>query len=222
MFCRPFDVVLFDLDGTLVDSAGDLAAAVDEMRSSRGLPELGAARYRSMAGTGARGMLGIGFGIAPGPPLFNAMREEFFATYQKRLTRTTVPFPGVTELLASLHDRGLPWGIVTNKAARFSEPLITALSELRGAKTLVSGDTTPYSKPHPAPLLEAARRMQASPDRCVYVGDDERDIVAGRAAGMLTAVAGWGYLGAEPSLPQWNADWILKSPDDLMRLSESG
>jgi 2-phosphoglycolate phosphatase len=213
-----FDAVLFDLDGTLVDSAGDLAGAVEEMRMVRGLPTLGVSAYRSMAGTGARGMLGLGFGITPDGGGYEPMREEFFSNYERRITRTTAAFDGVETLLDWLERSRIRWGIVTNKAARFSEPLVAAMPLLGRSETLVSGDSTPYSKPHPAPLLEAARRMKIAPKHCIYVGDDERDIVAGRAAGMATAIAAWGYLGSKPILTAWGATWTLMSPNDLLKI----
>lgn len=216
-----FDAVLFDLDGTLVDSAVDLAGAVEEMRIARGLPPLGAATYRAMAGAGARGMLGVGFGIAPEAEAYEAMREEFFTRYESRLTRSTLAFDGVEKLLTELDRSAVPWGIVTNKAERFSVPLVGTMGALRGCRTLVSGDTTPYSKPHPAPLLEAARRLDVLPQRCLYVGDDERDIIAGRAAGMATAIAAWGYLGSKPDLARWAASCTCESPGDLLNFLES-
>jgi 2-phosphoglycolate phosphatase len=213
-----FDAVLFDLDGTLVDSAGDLAGAVEEMRIARGLPELGVLAYRSMAGAGARGMLGVGFGLAPDAADYESMREEFFSNYEHRMTRTTSVFDGVTTLLERLARSGTPWGIVTNKAARFSEPLVAAIPSLDGMQILVSGDSTPHAKPHPAPLLEAARRMGITPEHCLYVGDDERDIIAGRAARMETAIAAWGYLGPKPSLSTWCASWTLSAPNELLEI----
>lgn len=213
--------VLFDLDGTLIDSAPDLGGAVDAMRIDRGLPSLPLEQYRPMAGAGARGMLAIGFGMAPEHPDFPAMREEFFQRYEKRMTENTRVFDGVPDMLRSLAGHGLPWGIVTNKSQRFTTPLLAQVPALGAAATAVSGDTTPHAKPHPAPLLEACRRMGVDPARCLYVGDDERDIVAGRAAGMGTVAAAWGYLGSAGAVEQWGADAITKSPADLLNLLDS-
>ena len=191
------EAVLFDLDGTLIDSAPDLGAAADRMRVARGLPSLPDHLYRPMAGAGARGMLGVAFGITPEQPGYDALREEFMANYERAMTERTTVFDGVADLIATLSRRGLPWGVVTNKIERFALPLTRSLPLFATAGTVVGGDTTPHPKPHPAPLLEAARRLGRDPVRCIYVGDDERDILAGRAAGMPTVAATYGYLGAQ-------------------------
>lgn len=208
--------VLFDLDGTLVDSALDLGAAADKLRTDRGLPALGVSRYRAMAGAGARGMLGVAFDITPDHADFAVMREEFFVNYENALTERTVLFDGVEVLLEQLLARGLPWGVVTNKSSRFSVPLTRSMPLFGSMGALVSGDTTPFSKPHPAPLLEAARRLGVDPAACVYVGDDERDIIAGRAAGMGTVVAAYGYLGASAETAGWGADASISAPLELL------
>ena len=150
--------VLFDLDGTLIDSAPDLGAAADKMRVDRGLPSLPLANYRPMAGSGARGMIGVAFEIGPDHSDFPALREEFFANYASCMTDATYAFDSVEELIANLQILGLPWGVVTNKSSRFSEPLTASMPLFSSAITIISGDTTPHAKPHPAPLLEAARR----------------------------------------------------------------
>jgi 2-phosphoglycolate phosphatase len=210
--------VLFDLDGTLIDSAPDLGAAADKMRLDRGLPSLPTALYRPMAGAGARGMLHIAFGLSPQDPDFEAMREEFFANYERCMTHNTYAFDGVPALLASLEQRQLPWGVVTNKSQRFTNPLTQSMPLFASAGAVVSGDTTPHAKPHPAPLLEAARRLGVDPRACIYVGDDERDIVAGRAAGMRTVAATYGYLGSQLDTAAWQADAEIKSPLALLQL----
>jgi 2-phosphoglycolate phosphatase len=210
--------VLFDLDGTLIDSAPDLGAAADKMRTDRGLPSLPLERYRPMAGAGARGMLAEAFGLTPEHPEFAAMREEFFGNYEARMTVQTTVFDGVADLVAQLLDRRLPWGVVTNKAARFTVPLTQAMPLFSTAGAVVSGDSTPYSKPHPAPLLEAAARLAVDPRHCIYVGDDERDIVAGLAAGMGTVAATYGYLGERSNPLEWGAHAAIKSPSELLQL----
>lgn len=210
--------VLFDLDGTLIDSAPDLGAAADQMRTDRGMPPLPLAQYRSMAGAGARGMLGCAFGITPDHPDFLALRDEFFANYEARLTAQTFVFDGVVPLVQQLQQRGLAWGVVTNKSSRFTDPLTQAMPLFSSAAAVVSGDTTPHAKPHPAPLLEAARRMAVDPAQCIYVGDDERDIVAGLAAGMGTVAALYGYLGAASDPQQWGAHAAINSPSELLQL----
>lgn len=210
--------VLFDLDGTLIDSAPDLGAAADRMRVARGLPALPIAHYRPMAGSGARGMLDVAFGVAPGHAGFAALKDEFFLHYEQCMLERTCAFLGVVDLMAGLARRGILWGIVTNKAARYSEPQTQALGLRSAAAVLISGDTTAHLKPHPAPLLEAARRMAMDPSACVYVGDDERDIQAGRAAGMLTVAANYGYLGLGADTRRWGADAAINSPLELLEL----
>ena len=210
--------VLFDLDGTLIDSAPDLAGAVEDMRAKRGLPALDLSVYRPMAGAGARGMLGVGFGLAPDDPGFATLREEFFQSYERRLTLKTRVFDGVSDVIQRLEQQQLPWGVVTNKASRFTEPLTLAIALFDSASVIISGDSTAYSKPHPEPLLEAARRIGIAPGHCVYVGDDERDIVAGQAAGMNTVAVAYGYLGVQADLHRWGADAVVNYPGQLLQL----
>lgn len=212
--------VLFDLDGTLIDSAPDLAAAADRMRTERGLPSLPFADYRPLAGAGARGMIGVGFGLTPEDPGFAPLREEFFSNYEAILTERTRVFDGVPTLIERLQMRGLRWGVVTNKMARFTDPITRAMPLFASAGVVVSGDTTPHPKPHPAPLLEAASRLQIDPARCVYVGDDERDIVAGLAAGMATVAATYGYLGRQSDVGRWQAHAVIHFPTDLLKFLE--
>lgn len=210
--------VLFDLDGTLIDSAPDLGAAADKLRTDRGLPPLPLERYRPMAGAGARGMLGIAFGMTPEHPDFAVLKEEFFVNYENCMTQRTFAFEGVDELIEALVAQGLPWGVVTNKASRFTIPLTGAMPLFATAGTVVCGDTTPHAKPHPEPLFEAARRLGLDPARCLYVGDDERDIVAGLAAGMGTVAATYGYLGQGANTAQWGAHAEIHAAKDLLPL----
>jgi phosphoglycolate phosphatase len=212
------EVVLFDLDGTLIDSAPDLGAAVDKMRTDRGMPSLSLDHYRPMAGAGARGMLGLAFGMKPDHADFPAMREEFFRNYESDLTARTTVFDGVADLLQQLTARGIRWGVVTNKAERFSIPLTKAMPLFNSAGALVCGDTTPHAKPHPEPLFEAMRRMGVEPAHCIYVGDDERDIVAGRAANVGTVAAAYGYLGSGEGPAGWGADLTISSPSELLKV----
>lgn len=210
--------VLFDLDGTLIDSAPDLGAAVDKMRTDRGMDAFPLDTYRHMAGAGARGMLGIAFGMTPDHPEFAAYKEEFFVNYENCMTERTFAFEGVPELIAQLQAMGLPWGVVTNKSMRFAGLLTQGMPLFASAGTVVGGDTTPHAKPHPAPLLEAARQLGVAPQRCVYVGDDERDVVAGLAAKMRTVAATYGYLGKTANTQQWGADAEIQHPFALMDL----
>lgn len=213
--------VLFDLDGTLIDSAPDLGAAADQMRVRRGMTSLPLESYRPLCGAGARGMLEIAFAMGPGHPDYEPMREEFFTNYERCLTERTFAFDGVPELIEALQARGMAWGVVTNKSQRFTDPLTAAMPLFTSAGAIVSGDTTPHAKPHPAPLLEAARRMGLDPAHCLYVGDDERDIVAGHAAGMRTVAATYGYLGSQSDVAAWNAHAQINSPLALLHLLAS-
>jgi N-acetyl-D-muramate 6-phosphate phosphatase len=217
MIAHDVKAVLFDLDGTLIDSAPDLGAAADKMRIDRGLPSLPYEHYRPMAGAGARGMLGVAFGITPEHADFPALREEFFRNYESCMTQRTYVFEGVAQLIASLIERDVPWGVVTNKSMRFTGPLTKGMPLFASARAVVGGDSTPYSKPHPAPLLEAARQVGVKPIECVYVGDDVRDVQAGKAAGMATVAATYGYLGTI-DVKDWGADVQIETPLALLPL----
>lgn len=210
--------VLFDLDGTLIDSAPDLAGAANDLRAAHGLPPLPFARLRPMVGSGARGMVGVAFGVRPGDERFEPLKDDFLARYARRLLQETAVFEAMVPVLAALEAAALPWGIVTNKHARFAAPVVEGLR--LAAVTLVCGDTTPHAKPHPAPLQEAARRLALAPSDCVYVGDDLRDVQAGRAAGMPALAAAWGYLGDGEAVEAWGADAVLADPAALLNWLE--
>jgi phosphoglycolate phosphatase len=213
-----FAAVLFDLDGTVIDSAPDLAGAANEMRRVRGLPDAPYERLRATVGSGARGLVGEAFGVVPGDEDFIALRDEFLARYELRLTNETRVFAQVGVLLDALDAQVVPWGIVTNKAIRYAEPVTRALGLYDRAAVVIGGDSTPHSKPHPEPLLEAARRMQIEPARCLYVGDDARDVQAGHAAGMLTVAVTWGYLGMGEPVEAWGAHHTIGNPLDILQL----
>ena len=215
------DAVLFDLDGTLIDSAPDLGAAVDKMRVDRGMSSLPLSHYRPMAGAGARGMIGLAFGFTPEHPDYDTLKEEFFRNYEACMTQRTFAFEGVAAMIESLVARQMPWGVVTNKSKRFAEPLTQAMPLFATSAVVISGDTTPYAKPHPEPLFEAARRLKVDPSRCVYVGDDERDIVAGHAAAMKTVAATYGYLGSRADVASWQAHAQIDVPLELLKLLPS-
>jgi N-acetyl-D-muramate 6-phosphate phosphatase len=209
--------IFFDLDGTLIDSAPDLAAAADKLRTDRGLPSIAYEHYRPLAGAGARGMLAIAFDMKPDHADYEAFREEFYINYETSLTAKTIVFNGISQLLTSMRSKSMPWGIVTNKSRRFTDPLVVQMPLLHGAAAVISGDTTPHTKPHPEPVLAAARIAGIDPTKCWYVGDDRRDIESGRAAGMSTIAANWGYLG-EHAIHEWGADAIAEQPADLLHL----
>ncbi len=208
--------VLFDLDGTFADTAPDLGRAVNAMRAARGLAPVALADTRRVTSLGARGLLGVGFGIGPDHADYPAMREEFLHIYENNLCCDTALFTGMAELIARLEQRNIIWGIVTNKAERFAKPLMQQLGYAQRAACIIGGDTTPHMKPHPAPLLAAAKIIGYAPEQCIYVGDDERDIQAGKAAGMQTIAVRFGYLtGSNPDA--WGADSVVDSPTDILK-----
>lgn len=208
--------VLFDLDGTLADTAPDLAAAMNRVRAARGLAPTPYDILRPVASAGARGLIGAAFGLGPDDEGYDDLRVAFLDSYEAAIAELSTLFDGVDKLLSGLQADGLAWGIVTNKAARFTDLLVPQIG-LHEAGCVISGDTTAHPKPHPAPLLEAARRLALSPAECWYVGDDLRDIQAGRAAGMPTIAAAWGYCGnAEPVT--WEADALAATPVDVLDL----
>lgn len=207
--------VLFDLDGTFADTAPDLCYALNLMRAARGLAPVALEVTRPVTSMGAHGLLHAGFGIQPDHPDYPALRDEFLDLYEQNLCHDTRMFPGTLELLAGLESRGLKWGIVTNKAERFALPLLERLQMSHRTACVIGGDTTGKLKPHPEPLLAACHRIATPPETCVYVGDDQRDIDAGRAAGMMTVAVTYGYLnGSDPAA--WGADAIIGHPGELL------
>jgi phosphoglycolate phosphatase len=212
--------VLFDLDGTLADSAPGLADAANDMLVARALPPLPYDMLRPAVGSGARGMVGTAFGMRPGDAGYDALRDEFLQRYEGRMLEKTRLFDGVAEVLEQLSAQGLPWGIVTNKAERFAVPLTRALGLRPHREALVCGDSTPHTKPHPAPVLEAVRRLGVPPAACAYVGDDHRDMLAARAAGTGAIAAAWGYLGHGAVVEAWGADAVLAHPIQLLQCLE--
>jgi len=208
--------VLFDLDGTLIDSAPDLAAAANALRAARGLEPMPYEALRPLVGSGARGMVGAALGRAPGDAGYDPLREEFLARYEAGLLERTQVFAAMRPVIDALDAAQLPWGIVTNKVHRYADPVIAGLGLAQRAAVVIAGDSTAHSKPHPAPLLEAARRLGLAPAACVYVGDDLRDVQAGRAAGMTTVAAGWGYLGQGETIERWGADEWVDTPAQLL------
>lgn len=210
--------VLFDLDGTFADTAPDLARALNEVRAERGLAPLPPEAARPHTSSGARGLLKVGFGVTPESPDYAELRERFLDFYEKDLCIDTRIFDGIPEVIAKMRARKVPWGIVTNKGKRFTEPLLRLLAVDHLAACAVSGDSTPHTKPHPAPLLLAAELVSLAPAECLYVGDDLRDAQAARAAGMAFAAAGWGYLGEGGDPREWDADALLAHPRQILDL----
>jgi phosphoglycolate phosphatase len=214
----PYKGIFFDLDGTLADTAPDLVAAANQLLITRNLPPKQYEVLRPCASAGARGLIGGAFGIGIDHPDFIPLRDEFFANYEKALLVNSVLFEGVDYLLEQLDSANLPWGIVTNKSERFTHPLTEQMGLRQRAVSTISGDTTPHSKPHPEPILHAARVANIDPSKSVYVGDDIRDIVAGKAAGMKTIAAAYGYCGCEEPPEAWGADYLVRHPKELLEI----
>ena len=212
------DAILFDLDGTLADTAADLGSVLNRLRTESRQAPLPAEIIRPHVSKGVRGLLGIGFGLKPGDTLYAELHQRFLAYYGDSLCVATRLFEGVTELLERLEGEGLRWGVVTNKPSRYTLPLIEALGLMQRAACVVSGDSSPRPKPAPDPLLLASTIAATHPANCLYVGDDLRDMEAARAAGMGAIAAAWGYLGDGLPLEEWGADAIIQSPTDLVGL----
>lgn len=208
--------VFFDLDGTFADTAPDLGAALNHVRGLHKLPPLPLEITRLQASHGSAGLLKLGFNIEPDAAEFPALRDAFLAHYTDNICIHTKLFPGMAALIDTLEQRGLPWGIVTNKPSRFTLPLMQALGYDKRAACLVSGDTCTHPKPHPEPLLHAARISGVDAQNCLYLGDDKRDIDAGRAAGMKTLIALFGYIDPKADLKTWQADAAIAAPLELI------
>ena len=208
--------VLFDLDGTFADTAPDLGAALNHVLALHHLPPLSIETTRLQASHGSAGLIKLGFNLTPESADFPALRDAFLAHYSANICKHTTLFPGMSELINKLEQRGLPWGIVTNKPHRYTLPLMHALNYAERAACLVSGDTCAHAKPHPEPLLHAARLIGVAPENCLYIGDDKRDIQAGRAAGMKTLIALFGYIDPQADLASWQADASISTALELL------
>jgi len=213
--------VLFDLDGTLADTAPDLIAALHRLCAEEGRPAPAYETLRPQVSKGSRGLIEVGFGLRPGDPGFEAVTQRFLVHYAAAICVDTVLFDGMAELLASLEESGIAWGIVTNKPHRFTLPVMAGLGLAQRAACLVSGDTCAHPKPHPAPVLHACALAGVAPDEALYVGDDLRDIQAGQAAGLRSIAAAYGYLGDNLPITDWQADHIIERPLDLLHLLNS-
>jgi len=208
--------VLFDLDGTLADTAPDLGYALNTLLVEHGQPVLPFATIRPVASHGALALIELGFGIGHADPRFAPLRERFLDIYRENLTRETRLFPGMPELLDALPVRDINWGIVTNKPAFLTDPLVAGLGIAEDAVCVVSGDTTMNRKPHPEPMLHACRLAGHPPTECLYIGDAQRDIEAGKTAGMKTLVALFGYIGDDDQPETWGADGMIRKPSDIL------
>ncbi len=204
--------VLFDLDGTFADTAPDMAYALNRLLEERGRPPRPFEEIRPHVSHGGRALIRLGFGLEPEHPQFDPLRQAFLRIYSDHIQRQTRLFPGMDELLNALERRASPWGIVTNKPAWLTDPLMRGLGLDRRAHCIVSGDTTAHAKPHPEPILHACRQLNLNPACCWYLGDAQRDITAGRAAGTRTLVALFGYLGIDDEPSDWGADGMIGHP----------
>ncbi|MDX1656003.1 MAG: HAD-IA family hydrolase [Candidatus Competibacteraceae bacterium] len=210
--------LLFDLDGTLLDTAGDMGRSLNQLRREQDLPPLPLATIRPWVSQGSAGMLKVGFDLQPDQPAFETLRQRFLELYAGDLCRDTVLFPQMARVLEHLEAQKLPWGVVTNKPGWLTDPLLGQLGLFQRATCVVSGDTTPRRKPHPDPLLYAARLAGVRPEACWYVGDAQRDIEAGRRAGMTTLAACFGYILAHERPALWGADRLLEDAGQLLAL----
>jgi 2-phosphoglycolate phosphatase len=208
--------VLFDLDGTLLDTAPDMARALNKIRAARDLPPLPVAQVRPHVSRGARGMVAVGFKLTPEDAGFAELRDAFLDTYEQAVCVDTALFDGMESLLQSLERNNVEWGIVTNKSKRFTLPLLSQMKLDQRAACIVCGDTTPHAKPHPEPLLHACRELGITPAVSIYVGDDVRDIQAAHAAHMRVLAARYGYIGVDTRPEDWKADGIIDSAEEVL------
>lgn len=216
-----FTSVIFDLDGTLLDTAHDLGTALNQMLKARDLEPIAYDRIRPIASHGSRGLLELGFGDNFNTQTSSVLREEFLSNYESCLLEKTCYFEGIEELLIALRKASIKTAIVTNKPERYTSPVVSSFSELESMKSKISGDTLAVAKPNPAPLLLAAQELGARPEGCLYVGDAHRDIEAGNNAGMTTVLAQWGYFTAADEPENWGFNWVAKHPIDILTLLQS-
>ncbi len=216
---QPRRAMLFDLDGTLLDTAPDLGGAANRLRARYNLEPLAINELRPYISQGARGMVAKGMGVAEGEPRYEALREEFLAIYTEHLVVDTVFWEGMDQVVDALEARGIAWGIVTNKIMRFTEPLLKQMNLWQRCATVVGGDTAGHAKPHPAPMQHAMNELGLPPEAVVYVGDDLRDIQSGYAAGTWTIACDFGHHRHEPMPSHWGADHLVTHARELITLA---
>ncbi len=214
---QPFSAILFDLDGTLVDTAPDLAFALTRLMEQEGLEALPYDMIRPVASHGSAGLLGLGFDISTNHDDYPSLQQRFLQLYQDNIARETCLFEGMEEVLTALEQAEITWGIITNKPAFLTDPLVDKLNLTHRAACVVSADTTPHSKPHPAPMLHACKVINLSPKQCIYIGDAARDIEAGKNAHMRTVAALYGYLSEQDRPEKWHADASINHPRDILQ-----
>lgn len=208
--------VFFDLDGTLVDTAPDLTAAINQLLTEQGHSTLSLDSLRPIISQGSDAMIKHAFSIEDGAPEFSSLRQRFLELYSQRMHCSTHLFPGMPEVLEVLESDRIKWGVITNKPTWLTQPLMGYLGLDKRAACIISGDTTEYRKPHPAPMQHACELTKSNPANTLYIGDAKRDIEAGRAAGMHTLIAQYGYISASDNLEEWQADGIITNPDDII------
>ncbi len=208
--------ILFDLDGTFADTAPDLADALNRVRQVQGLKPIPLEPIRLQTSNGANALIKLGFEKDQEDPEFEILKQQLLDLYLENIARHTRLFKGIPKLLDKLDERGIEWGIVTNKPKRFTIPLMKELDIFLRTDCIVSGDTTPFSKPHPAPLIHAAKLLNLAPQECIYIGDAERDIKAACNAGMRSLIAMFGYLGPNDEPEEWGADGFIEKPEDTL------
>ncbi len=214
------DAVLFDLDGTLLDTAPDFATTLNSLLNEKGLPSLPFKEIRETVSHGARALVNLGFGLEPSHPDFAHLHQRLLELYYDNLTAATQPFPGVEELLLFLDRKNIPWGIVTNKPVRYTEPLMQVMNFSPTYTTLVCPEHVTNTKPHPEPLLLACEQIGNEPKNTIYIGDHQRDIAAGQAAGMLTIAASYGYLAEQEDISAWGADYVVTTTLEIIPIIE--
>lgn len=217
MFISPFNVVLFDLDGTLVDTAPDLGFALNTLLEQEGHKPLDHALIRPVASHGSAGLLKLGFGIEKEDPIYPALQQRFLSVYAENIARESTLFIGMQQVLDGLTANNIRWGVVTNKPSFLTIPLMEALQLTEAAACIVSADTTPHSKPHPAPMLHACELVDAKPIDCIYIGDAERDIQAAHNAHMRSVVALYGYIADSDKPETWQADCMINHPHEILQ-----
>ena len=213
---KKFDCILFDLDGTLLDTARDLGNALNVQLQRYGKPRLPFEELRNIAAEGSIGLLERGFGITPSHSDFKRYREEYLKCYEQTLAVDTVLFPGMAQVLDHLEQHNIPWGIVTNKPERFALPLLEQLNLSKRAAVIVAGDTTMKKKPDPLPIIHACKLINQRPENCLYIGDAETDAIACRAIHMPVAIALWGYIHPHQNPLNWQADYWLETALEIV------
>ncbi len=213
-----YKAVLFDLDGTLVDTAPDLQAALNYVLEYAGKPLMSLEQVKTVATYGSSKLTRLGFGDSLSPEEHENIRTRLLDYYETHLTVYSDFMPGVEKLLETLESRGILWGVVTNKPERFTNPLMEEMKLDQRAATVISCDTTEHAKPHPAPMLEACRQMKLTPDQCLFIGDADRDVEAGRAAGMKTVAYTAGYILPDENIESWGADFVVDHFDEVIEL----